>query len=1104
MNKYLHRYSLAALCLLAGSLRLGAQADLASLTGLVTDPSGATVHGAKVTAQSVTTGAARSTITDNSGYYTFSSLAIGKYTISVDGAGFNHSSSTIMLDPSQKARQDFQLQIGNTATSVQVNAAAPELSRDDASLGTVVETQVIQGTPLFERNWDDLIRLVPGVQQDRYTEQSGATAAGRTGDFTVNGVHSLQNDFILDGVDNNTFSENVQELTSEAARPSVDVLAEFKVITNPYSAEYGRSPGAAVDVSTAGGANQVHGSVFDFLRNRVFDANDYFSNQSGLPKPKNITNNFGGRIGAPIIHNKLFGFFDYEGTRTDRGITRIATAVPLDNERVGNFSPAAAQANGLVPYATIYNPTTNQPFPNNTIPTSMLDPKGLNLMSLFPQPNLPGEYNNYARTGSLTDNNDSYDGRVDWNPDEKNTVFVRYTGNNRDRIVPGDFAGVADGSSTSAWGNSTLKSYSAAIGWTHVFTPTLVNDLRLGFTRNTALDVQLPFNSPPPSTYVPGIPDNPSSGGGLPAIIYSNHVFLGSPDYLPKQQNPQQFQYVDTLSLTKGTHALKFGVDVRAPMRNIYQDEADVHGNVTFNGQFTCQHTANGQCASGTGIDYADSLIGYVQSATLANQYLVDERIQMYSGFIQDDWKVTPKLTLNLGLRYDFGTPELSGNNNLANFNPAGSGSLILASDGSLGDRALVNVNKTNFAPRFGFAYSPQQNTVIRGGYGIFNMMLERFGSEDQLSLNPPFLIQNTTSIASTSTNPVFLLQNGFPANYIDPANINYQISHIRATNPNSPTPTVQEWSFGVQQILPAHMVLDVNYVGSKSTHLDTLSDLNQYVNGVLPYPNFGYLEYQQALGNASFNALEISAKRRFVNGLALTAAYTWSKSIDNTPEELESGSGGAQNGYDQSSWRGLSDFDQPQRVSFSYVWELPFGKGKPFLSNGIGAAILGGWQTSGVYTFSSGRPFTMVSGSNYSNALDVYGAATAVPNVIGTPQTVGTVGCWVFESANPACLAANPTGADAFQEQALGQFGNAGRNTLRGPHTNVFDFSLMRNFHLYERATLQARWEVFNLANTPVFGEPSANLSTPSTVGAITTLASDPRIMQFALRLSF
>lgn len=372
------------------------------------------------------------------------------------------------------------------------------------------------------------------------------------------------------------------------------------------------------------------------------------------------------------------------------------------------------------------------------------------------------------------------------------------------------------------------------------------------------------------------------------------------------------------------------------------------------------------------------------------------------------------------------------------------------------------------------------------------------------MALNPPFLVQTTGSVASTVNQPLFLLQNGFPASYLNPANINYQLSHIRAISPNSDLPTVQEWSFGIEQALPQSVVLGVNYVGSKSTHLDVLSDLNQYIDGRLPYPDFGYLEYQQAVGNASYNALEVSLKRRFTKGLALTFAYTWSKSIDDTPEELENGSGGAQNGYAPASWRGLSDFDQPQRVVFSYVWELPFGKNKPFLSSGVAAALLGGWRTSGVYTFASGRPFSVTSGSNYSSAIDVYGAATAVPNVIGKPQIVGTVGCWVFESANPACLAADPTGSNAFAEQSLGQFGNEGRNTLFGPHTNVFDFALMRDFTLYERASLQARWEVFNLTNTPVFGQPSNNLSTPSALGAITSLASDPRIMQFALRFSF
>ncbi len=1081
-------FAIFLLALLVDVANLQAQTDVGSLSGLVTDPASAAVSGATIRLSSRATGAIREATTDEFGYYNIQALPVGQYEISVEQPGFSRTTASMTIDPAEKGRLDIQLSVGASSTVVEVQASVGLLSHDDASLGTVVENSVIENTPLLMRSWDDLIRLVPGVQQSRFTEQAGATASGRTGDFQVNGVHSLQNDFLLDGIDDNTFSENVQELSTEGTRPSVDVIQEFKVITNPYSAEYGRSPGAAVDVATKSGSNQVHGLLFEYLRNRIFDANDFFSNQSGLPRPEYIQNQFGGNAGAPIVRNKLFGFFDYEGTRIRQGVTRIST-VPLPNERVGDFSPAAAAANGIK-YPTLVDPSTGMPFPNNVIPASAIDPYGLKLLNLFPEPNLPGELNNYARTGALLDDDDTIDARVDWNASEKDLVFFRYTGSSRNLIVPGNYAGLADGTDTSAWGNSTLKSYNAAIGWTRVFTPSLVDELRLGFSRNTAIDVQLPFNLAPAGQYVPGIPDIPSTGGGLPAITFANYTFLGSPDYLPKQQNPQEYQLVNTLSWSHGAHTTKFGVDVIAPMRNIFQDEADVHGDLQFSGQYT-------------GLPYADALVGYVQGATLSSNYIVDQRIQMYSGFVQDDWKVTSKLTLSLGLRYDFATPQYTGNNKLENFNTAGGGSLEFATSGSLADRSLVQINKTNFAPRLGLAYSPWGKTVIRAGYGIYYLLLERFGSEDQLALNPPNLVQTTASMPITSKEPVFLLQKGFPASWLNPADINYRLTHIHAIPPNSDTPYVQEWSFGIQQDLGAQTVLSVDYVGSKSTHLDYLTDLNQLINGAEPYPKFGYLESQFAEGNASYNGLVTSLKRRFSMGLSFIVAYTWSKSIDDTPEELENNSGGSQDGYNQEAWRGPSDFDYPQRVVASYVLELPFGKGKPWITSRVGSLILGGWHTSGIYTFASGRPFTVDSGSSYSTAIDYYGAATAVPNVIGTPEIIGNVNCWFYASNNKACTAIAPHGTNAFAEQRLGQFGKAGRNILRGPHTNVFDFALMRDFLIVERASLEARWEVFNLANTPQFGQPNNNLSSGA-VGSITTLASDARIMQFALRLSF
>jgi outer membrane receptor protein involved in Fe transport len=475
----------------------------------------------------------------------------------------------------------------------------------------------------------------------------------------------------------------------------------------------------------------------------------------------------------------------------------------------------------------------------------------------------------------------------------------------------------------------------------------------------------------------------------------------------------------------------------------------------------------------------------------------------MYSGFVQDDWKVTPKLTLNLGLRYDFATPPIEAKNHMANFDTAGSGSLVFAKNGSLEDRALVDSHNKNFAPRFGVAYSPNQNTVIRGGYGMYYLLFERFGSEDQMALNPPFLIENNAAVASNSYQPVFRLRDGFPANYLDPNNINYQLTQIRTVDPKSPIPYVQQWSVGLQQTLPARMILTVDYVGTKSTHLDVLTDLNQPVFGATPYPNFGYLERQSAQANGIYHGLEASIERRFNNGLSVKAAYTYSKSIDSSPAELEGNGIAIQNGLDVGAMRGVSDFNIPQRFVASYVFELPFGRGKAFLTSGWTSAVFGGWRTSGVYTFASGLPFTVLSGGTYDNAIDPYGAASALPNVVGTPTIVGNTSCWFYVSTNAACRALAPNATDAFALQQVGQFGNSGRNTLRGPHTNVFDFALMRDFKITEHAKLQARWEMFNLSNTPQFALPNGSIS-DSSAATITSLASDPRIMQFALRFSF
>jgi hypothetical protein len=660
-------------------------------------------------------------------------------------------------------------------------------------------------------------------------------------------------------------------------------------------------------------------------------------------------------------------------------------------------------------------------------------------------------------------------------------------------------------------GHQTLKAHSAVLGWTHILNQKMVNEFRFGWVRDFSFAEQQPFSLTQMSgSFVPGIPDNAAIGGGIPLTSFSNFAFEGSPDFLPKQQVPMQYQYNDTLSTVFGRHTLKYGVSLYLPMRNLFQDEPSTRGDLSFTGVFTCQHSAPGKCVSGTGFSYADGLLGYTQTTSLTNVFFVDQRLWMASGFIEDDWKATPKLTLNLGMRYDFATPATEGQNRMADFNPT-TGSLMFASSGSLQNRTIVQPNTTNFGPRVGFAYSPDEKTVFRGGYGVYYTLFERIGSEDELGENPPFLI-NKQLVSNLA--PVLTPSVGFPSNFLDPSTVDFNnltAYHIRSIPVSDPEPYVQQWSGGIQRLIGSAWAAEVDYVGTKSTHLDVIRNYNQPLiaggvsTGVLPYPNFGQIEWTSPIGAGNYGGLQASLTRRMTNGLEVRAAFTHSRSLDNTPEELESNSGDAPDGRNYKTWYGPSDFDIPNRVAVSYVYDLPFGRGQAMLQHGPLAWILGNWETSGVYTYYSGHPFQVnENDGNHNSVLDPYGYTTATPNLIGKPHTVGDPDCWFYASKDSACSLHAPSSyTDAYTTTAVGSIGNVGRNTLRGPHIDVFDAALLRNFPITEGWNIQARWEVFNVTNTPEFGQPNGNITSGS-VASITTLAGDPRIMQFALRVSF
>ena len=1044
---------------------VSAQVDRATLTGIVRDPSDAVIPQAQVTVTNIANGVAAKTTTNNEGTYLVMNLLPGQYLVQAEMTGFQRFEQTIALEIGARSRLDISLPVGAIGEMVTVSGVTPLLSTESAALGTVVNSDEMQKLPLAIRNWDDLMAMVPGVQSDRYTEQAGGTSAGRTGGVSVHGNRSLQNNFLLDGVANNSFSTNVQELTTQISRPSVDAISEFKVITSPYAAEYGWAPGASIVVNTKSGTNAIRGTAYDFFRNDSLDTINYFAKAANQPKPTNKQNQFGGNLGGPIKRNRIFFFGDYEGTRIQQGVLRTGRVL-TPAEKSGIFASA------------IRDPLTGLPFANNTIPANRIDPVAAQVAALLPDANTTGG-NNFIRQPNVEDNSDRFLGRVDMHLTDNDTVFARYIWSDRFRYVPGFLGGILDGTSTSAWGKNYLKSNGVVGGWTKVLGSNLVNEARISYARGTNDGTQDPFGEDGNAQIgLKGIPANPVVLGGVTGMDIAGHIRIGSPNFMPKFQHTNQVQWIDTLSWVKGRHQLKFGADLMLPMSNEYFDVAPTRGNMSF----TAQYTGNA---------FADFMLGYVQRAQLTNVFVVTQQLHSQSFFGQDDWRVSDKLTVNLGLRYDYMTPAVEKDNRMANFEPAGAGALVFAKDGSIEDRALVNPDRNNFAPRIGAVYKVTDRTIVRGGYGMFYNQFERIGSEDQLALNPPGLMNiDITAPGSPSTTPVFFMRDGFPANFLDPSNIVLSRLLIRTSDRNNPRTMVQQVSGGVEQQVGRDFVASVDLIGSTTDNLAVLRNLNQNLpgtrdaNGALPYPAFGNVQWREMVGEASYMGVDLSFEKRMSKGYSYRASYTVGEARDQAPEHLNASSGRPQNGRDLGAWEGPSDFDIRHRLVANFIAELPFGEGKPFVQDGVAAKILGGWMVTGIYSARSGRPITITQGNN-----NVGAGMTGLPNLTGDPTGAETVQQWY----NPA----------AFTQVASGTFGNAGRNILRGPGWVTFDMSVQRRVNFNSRVNATLRWDIFNMFNRANFGLPDSNMVS-ATAGVISTLAGDPRVMQLSLRLGF
>ena len=1048
---------------------VSAQVDRATLSGVVRDTGGGVVPGATVTVTNLATNIESHQATSETGAYQVVNLVPGRYQIEVELSGFKKSSQVIALEVGQRARLDVELAVGSFSEIVTVAESPQMLNTNDATLGTVVPQMQVANLPLAIRNWDDLLALVPGVQGDRYTEQGGGTSFGRTGGINVHGARALQNNFLLDGVDNNSISENVQELTTQVSRPSVDAIQEFKVVTSPYSAEYGRSPGAAVSVSTKSGTNGIKGTLYDFFRNQSFDSSDFFSIRANAAKPANDQNQYGGNLGGPIVKDKAFFFGDFEGTRITRGVIR-STQVPTANERAGIFT------------SPIKDPLTGLPFPNNTIPSRLIDPYAAAIIGLVPLPNQPGP-DNFFRTANLIDNSERLLTRFDYKPRANDSIFGRYIYSNRVRQIPGAFGGVVDGTGTSAFGDQTIKTNAIVGGWTRVISSAMVNEFRISWSKSVSDARQQSFGlTAPAAATIPGTVTNPIVAGGLPGITIDNYFGgsglgrIGSPDFLPKFQHTNQFEFIDTVSWLRGNHGVKVGADIIMPMQNQYMDVPATRGSLRFRPAFT-------------GNPMADFLLGYVSDLQLSNVFVAEQRHRAQMYFIQDDWKVNARLSLNLGLRYDWITPALEANNAQTNFLPAGTGSLIFAKDGSLEERGLVQPDNNNFAPRVGAVYKLDDQTVLRGGFGVFYNLFDRVGSEDQLALNLPGLINKT--ITQTSGSPVFFFSQGFPANFLaspnlDPAAGQLKSVRLRAVDQNAPKTTTYQTSIGLQRDFSG-MVASADYVYTRGTNLATLVNLNQRLPnaagnnssgvGTVPYPNFGFVEWRAQNGKSEYKGVDLGLEKRFSRGYAFGVSYTLGDSMDNSSEQLTTQGSNAfpQNARDFDSWYGPSDYDVRHRFTANFVWALPLGEN----------VITRGFTLSGIYTKRSGRPFTVNQSSN-----NVDTNMTGLPNVSGDTKGPETVDQWF--------------NIGAFTSVPSGTFGNELRNRLTGPGFQNFDMTLQRQVRIGQRVSATLRWDIFNVFNTVNFGLPNRNISSASTFGTISGLSSDPRIMQLALRLAF
>lgn len=1087
-------------CLVAPTPGLSQQVT-ASITGKVLDATGAAVPGAKVTATDTERGTQITATTNSEGFYNLSNLPVGTYNLKVENQGFQTATqSNIVLQLNQVARIDIPLQVGNVATSVEVTAAAPVLQTESTLLGQVIDERTNTTLPLATRNYVQLTLLTAGsVHPDPSSFTNGQTTAS-SGRPYVNGNREQANNFILDGMDNNQVSDNLVGYA-----PSVDAIQEFNEITQNAPAEFGNFMGAIVSTQIKSGSNQFHGDLFEFFRNDKLNANSWSNNFNGAPRAKLRWNEFGGVLGGPIKRDKLFFFVDYQGQRFDTPSSSSAVSLLTAQERKGDFSQ-------LLPGTIIYNPFSvvngqRQPFPNNMIPSSLLDQvaqKIVNDTTAYPLPTGPGLRNNFLNTSHTAINGDQGDVKVDWNASEKDRVFARYSRSQIDNpgtnSLPLFYSSFAN-----------YPTHNGVLDWTRSISPSMVNELRLGvnyvFINNgNATNGLANF----PQTV--GLPAVPSTI--LPAMNFNGGIAAG----LGAANNYQLFadtviQAEDTVNITRGAHTMHIGFQAwRQRLDTFYSGNNGLSGSFNFDGRYTAGPNPLATSGNGVGQAEADFILGLPSNIGVGVKGGTwGHRASIFAAFFQDDWKVTPKLTLNLGLRWELHTPWDEVKNRQTNFGLI-SGQIYKSGQSCpFNDcNALYNQYNgiENFQPRIGFAYSPWKNAVVRGAYTL-SSYLEGTGTNLRLPINPPFAHEQFADY-SALTLPGSTLSQGFLPFQTDTSDP-FKGATLRLWDPNVRPAVSNQWNFTVQHQFANNTTLQVGYVGQRTTHLAVPMPYLQrrllpggktapsdYLSGNPALQNeIGQISGTAANGNQGYNALQAVLLKRFSNGLEYSVAYTYSKCMTDSSGYYGSWGGQTtptspywQNLYDKKAEWGPCYYDATHVLTSYATYDIPVGRNRAYGKNMNKAvdAVVGGWQINGILSLHTGFPLTISAGdASGTNSRGSRANCVAPPHVFGKQNSPAGGYQWFDPNSYAPALP--------------GTFGTCGVGTVRGPGLHTLDLSLDKFFNFTERQRLELRAEAVNFTNTPILNSPNTGLG-----GSLGLLqgAQGARQVQFALKLHF